>query len=95
MPTYSFNCEKCNGVFEEFLTMSKCEEPLSEPCRLCQEMGGVQKAYLSAPRADIDTNHRVDKPQGGAFQERMQHILDTAPALDKQARENLGRHTSR
>jgi hypothetical protein len=44
----------------------------------------------------IDTNHRVDKPHNmGGFQERMQHMLDTHPALDKQAKENIGRHTSR
>ena len=95
MPTYSFYCECCGKSFESFLTMSKSDDPLGEPCPLCGVSGKVVKAYLSAPRAAIDTNHRVDKPQGGAFQERMQHIMDNHQALDKEARDNLGRHITR
>ena len=95
MPTYSFNCESCNKSFESFLTMSKSDEPLGEPCPECGVKGKVRKAYTSAPTAWMDSNYMVDKPQCGAFQERMQHILDNAVALDKGARENLGRHTTR
>ena len=95
MPTYSFYCECCGKSFESFLTMSKCDEPLGEPCPKCGVSGRVVKAYLSAPSAMLDTNHIVDKPQGGAFQERMQHIIDNAPALDKEAKANLERHTTR
>tara|TARA_R110000851_G_scaffold218937_2_gene371744 strand:+ start:201 stop:338 length:138 start_codon:yes stop_codon:yes gene_type:complete len=43
----------------------------------------------------IDHNHKVDKPQGGQFQERMQHIVDNHQALDKEAKQNLERHTTR
>ena len=95
MPTYSFNCESCEKSFDSYLTMSKSDQPLGEPCPECGELDSVKKAYTSAPSMGIDHNHKVDKPQGGLFQERMGHILDNAPALDKEARQNLERHTTR
>ena len=95
MPTYSFSCESCEKSFDSFLTMSKSDEPLGEPCPECGVKGKVVKAYSGGFIVGMDSNYAVDKPQGGAFQERMQHIMDNAVALDKGARENLGRHTSR
>ena len=95
MPTYSFSCEICEKTFDSFLTMSKCDAPLNEPCPECGESGKVVKAYTGVPSMGIDHNHRVDKPIGGAFQERMQEIHDNHQALDKQAKENIGRHISR
>lgn len=35
MPTYDYNCENCGHVFEEFLSMSKCDKPISDPCPKC------------------------------------------------------------
>jgi len=95
MPTYSFSCGSCEKSFDSFLTMSKCEEPLGEACPECGESGKVVKAYTAAPTAWMDSNYMVDKPQGGQFQDRMQHIMDNHQALDKEARDNLGRHTTR
>ena len=95
MPTYSFSCGSCEKSFDSFLTMSKCEEPLGEACPECGESGKVIKAYTSAPSMGIDHNHRCDRPIGGQFQERMQHIRDNHKALDKEAKQNLERHTTR
>jgi putative FmdB family regulatory protein len=95
MPTYSFTCESCEKSFESFLTMSKCDEPLGEPCPECGESGKVRKAYSGGFNVGIDHNHRCDRPIGGAFQERMQHIADNYKALDKEGRANIERHTSR
>ena len=36
MPTYDYKCKKCEHVFEDFLPMSKCDEPLGKPCPECK-----------------------------------------------------------
>ena len=95
MPTYSFSCESCEKSFDSFLTMSKSDEPLGEPCPECGESGKVVKAYTGVPSMGIDHNHRCDRPIGGQFQERMQHIRDNHKALDKEAKANIERHTTR
>ena len=43
MPTYDYRCEKCEHVFEAFLPMSRCDEPLGEPCPECGKKKCVVK----------------------------------------------------
>ena len=56
MPTYEFRCEKCEHVFEEFLMMSKCDEPLSQPCPKCGKKKCITKSvgYGSGVHFDVE-----------------------------------------
>ena len=90
MPTYSFTCESCEKSFDSFLTMSKSDEPLGEPCPECGVSGKVRKAYTSAPSMAIDDNHRIDKPHNVAgFADRIAEICDNAPAIPQKEKDRL------
>ena len=67
MPTYPFSCEKCKNTFDLYLPMSEREQPLSEPCPKCNEMG-VKRDYtsFSQPLAS-DTNMTPDKKTNGQW----------------------------
>ena len=90
MPTYSFYCECCGKSFDSFLTMSRCDEPLGEPCPECGVSGKVVKAYTSAPMSAIDTNHQIDRPHNvGGFSDRIEHICNNASAIPQKDRDRL------
>jgi putative FmdB family regulatory protein len=48
MPTYEFECEKCNHVFEDLLKIDQRNFPLIQPCPNCKEKKSI-KAVLGAP----------------------------------------------
>lgn len=47
MPTYDYKCAHCGYAFEKFLSISKRDEPLTEPCPSCNVGGQVEKMVAS------------------------------------------------
>lgn len=89
MPTYSFECNKCKKTFDVFVTMSKRDDALKEPCELCGEKGGVQRIYEGAPNMTIDYNHRIDRPHNvGGFRDAIQRVCES-PTLDRASKARL------
>ena len=39
MPTYNFECTKCQSVFESFQTIANMDKPLDMPCPSCLRDG--------------------------------------------------------
>jgi putative FmdB family regulatory protein len=35
LPYYDYSCDGCGYKFEKFLSISKCDEPTTEPCPVC------------------------------------------------------------
>ena len=46
MPTYTYECTKCNHVFDGQYTIADRETPLLEPCSSCDESGSIIKIKL-------------------------------------------------
>ena len=49
MPNYTYQCSDCLYEFEEFKTIAKYNEPLSEPCPSCLHVGCISR-LISSPK---------------------------------------------
>ncbi len=47
MPTYTYQCTKCDFIFDEQHTIANREAPLSEPCPTCGKSGSIDKLLTS------------------------------------------------
>ena len=56
MPFYEYECSECSHEFEEFKTIAKYDEPLSEPCPSCYKIGYIDRLISGA---DICEPQRV------------------------------------
>jgi putative FmdB family regulatory protein len=90
MPIYDFKCRACENTFESFKRISTREEPLSEACPSCGQLGYIE-LLLSAP-AIIDPRKLGGRlPVNTKLQEKLQQIhagthgsrLDTASTITK------------
>lgn len=73
MPTYEFECEKCQHRFSDLLKVSERSLPLESPCPNCKEEKCIVQV-MSAPA--VVSPFSVDglkKPKGD-FKERMSQI---------------------
>lgn len=49
MPTYTYQCKKCEYAFEEQLKMAEMYVPTENPCPSCGEGNSVIKTIVSVP----------------------------------------------
>ena len=52
MPYYLYGCSECSHEFEEFKTIAKYDEPLSEPCPSCYKVGYISRLISGAEICD-------------------------------------------
>ena len=52
MPFYEYGCSECSHEFEEFKTIAKYDEPLSEPCPSCYKIGYIDRLISGADICD-------------------------------------------
>tara|TARA_R100000458_G_C8194789_1_gene187279 strand:- start:128 stop:415 length:288 start_codon:yes stop_codon:yes gene_type:complete len=78
MPTYEYQCKKCNHQFESFQWVDSRLQPTKEPCPSCAEKA-VKQGFFTAPSMAIDDNHRIDKPHNvNGFQDVMERVCNGA-----------------
>ena len=69
MPTYNYECTKCNHLFEQVETISNRNAPCEKPCPKCKEIG-VEKSWIGqTPGLGADTTLNPNKATGGAWNE--------------------------
>ena len=90
MPIYEYRCEKCQHVFDEVLSVSNRDNPLSEPCPQCSEKS--VKKLVSATRMGVDMNVTPDKKPGGDWSSLMEKVKNNTP---ERYHGNLDRASSR
>jgi len=76
MPTYTYQCKKCEFVFEQVLPISKRYEPEAVPCPECNEFS-VHKLIDTPPLADPVRLGRIKPPEG--FKDVLRNIRDRNP----------------
>ena len=54
MPTYDYQCNKCNKIHERTLTISRRHEPLNEMCPNCGTFGFISMK-IGTPMTVRDT----------------------------------------
>lgn len=75
MPTYDFICNKCNHNFDQLLSISEREKPISEKCPSCKKKGGVQRNYNSYTQTiGSDSTLNPNKATGGQWNELMSRM---------------------
>jgi putative FmdB family regulatory protein len=77
MPTYEYQCEKCNHYFTFFTSITNMLGPESEECPKCTEIA-VKKVMLSAPSIGDSVRLGIRRPDGG-FKEVLQKIHQNVP----------------
>ncbi len=90
MPIYEYKCEKCEHVFDEVLSVSNRDKPISEPCPECGEEA-VQK-LVSATTMGVDMNCTPAKKTGGDWSRLMDKVKGNTP---QKYHGSLDRATSR
>lgn len=77
MPTYEYQCEKCEHYFTKFLSIPRMLEPEGEECPNCSEKA-VKKVMFTAPTLGDPVRLGITRPDGG-FKEVLQKIHDKNP----------------
>ena len=77
MPTYEYQCEKCEHYFTRNVSISSMYAPEGEPCANCGEVA-VKKVILTAPTLGDPVRLGIRRPDNG-FKEVLQKIHDKAP----------------
>lgn len=77
MPTYEYQCEKCQHFFTEYRSMSQMLSPQEEPCPNCNEIA-VKKVMFTAPALGDPVRLGRIRPDGG-FKEVLQKIHEKTP----------------
>ena len=90
MPIYEYKCEKCEHIFDEILSVSNRDKPMSEPCPECGEES--VKKLVSVTTMGVDMKL---KPPGW-FQDKLSNMKDYTPkrfhaGLDKAGNRSGGR----
>ncbi len=76
MPTYTYQCQKCEHMFERVLPISLRYEPTTLPCPECNETA-VHKLVDTPPLADPVRLGRIKTPDG--FKDVLRNIRDRNP----------------
>ena len=77
MPTYEYQCEKCEHYFTRNVSISSMHEPEGDPCSNCGELT-VKKVMLTAPTLGDPVCLAFRRPDNG-FREVLQKIHDKTP----------------
>ena len=79
MPIYEYYCKdtECNHKFEEYLTISRMNEPLKKPCPECGKK--TVKKGVSATTMGVDMKVTPDSKTGGDWSRMMDKIKKNTP----------------
>jgi putative FmdB family regulatory protein len=90
MPTYNYECDKCQKVWEEIHMMKDRDLPTTLPCPKCKAEGTVKKSWAGCtPGLGVDHTLTPDKATGGRWSELMSKIKRGQPK-HQQARFDKG-----
>ena len=81
MPTYDYQCDACNHVFDLFETIANRDQPCSAPCPACNK-SDVRRGFITAPTAGVDFNVTADSVAPG-FNEVMDRMRTLVPKKDQ------------
>lgn len=76
MPLYEYKCKYCEHEFSDVKSISKRDEPLSEPCPSCEAAGGVERVLASALIVSGVGDFRRKVPD--VFKDRLREIKKSA-----------------
>ena len=85
MPFYKYGCSECSHEFEEFKTIAKYDEPLSEPCPSCYKIGYITRLISGADICDPVSLGVRKVPKG--YNEVVKNIKKNYPGNTIQVRE--------
>tara|TARA_R110002051_G_scaffold275287_1_gene336308 strand:- start:210 stop:509 length:300 start_codon:yes stop_codon:yes gene_type:complete len=95
MPTYDYQCNKCEMVWEDVYTISDRDIPLSKSCPHCKKRNCVEKTFTSFPGSATDTNITPDKKTGGQWSELINKIKKGVPENAKKKLDRATNHSGR
>jgi putative FmdB family regulatory protein len=79
MPTYVYECNACQHIFEEIHTMKEHNTPTKKPCPICNEKR-IKKSWKGvSPALSADNTLTPDKATGGKWGEMMNRIKGNIP----------------
>ena len=80
MPTYNYECKKCEHLWEQYTSIADREKPTKEPCPKCGKTGEVFKSWKECtPSVEVDMTLTPDKATGGRWTELMNKMKAGAP----------------
>ena len=85
MPFYLYGCSECSHEFEEFKTIAKYDEPLSEPCPSCYKIGYIDRLISGAEICDPISLGVRKVPKG--YNEVIKNIKKSYPGNTLEIRE--------
>ena len=85
MPFYEYGCSECSHEFEEFKTIAKYDEPLSEPCPSCYKIGYIDRLISGAEICDPISLGVRKVPKG--YNEVIKNIKKSYPGNTLEVRE--------
>ena len=85
MPFYEYECSECSHEFEEFKTIAKYDEPLSEPCPSCYKIGYIDRLISGADICDPISLGVTKVPKG--YNEVIKNIKKSYPGNHIEVRE--------
>lgn len=77
MPTYEYQCEKCEHYFTQYLSISRMKEPEGQPCPNCGEVA-IKKVMFTAPALGDSVRLGIRRPDDG-FKEVLQKVHAANP----------------
>lgn len=81
MPSYEFSCNKCEKVWEQFLSISERDSPISKPCPHCNKKNCVEKHWMGTSLGIAsDATLTPNKATGGQWNELMSKMKSGLPA---------------
>ena len=81
MPTYDYQCNACEHIFDRFSSISARDEPCAEPCPECGK-SDVRRGFIEAPSGAVDTTLTADSVAPG-FNEVMERMKKIVPKRDQ------------
>ena len=81
MPTYDYQCNACEYIFDEFNTITARDEPCAAPCPKCAKCD-VRRGYINAPSGAVDTTMSAET-QAPGFNEVMERMKKIVPKRDQ------------
>ena len=80
MPSYNYECEKCNKIWDEIHSISERDAPTKLPCPYCKKKKCVRKSWEGCtPGLGADYTLTPDKATGGRWSELMKRMKSGAP----------------
>lgn len=88
MPLYEFGCGSCGTKFEQFLSISARESPLTKPCPHCNATDHITKILTATPLLDPVRMGLIKAPAG--FRDVLQNIHERTPGSVLNVDRNIG-----